>query len=322
MVSGYDRYMQIVKCFRDEDLRADRQPEFTQIDVEMSFVDEDDVLGINERFIKKLMKETVDVDIELPIKRMTYDEAMSRFGSDKPEIRFGLELVDLSDFLDKCGFKVFTGAIERGGSVRAVNIKKGFEKFSRREIDALGEFVKTYGAKGMAWIAVDKDELKSPVTKFLSEREISTILERTGAEVGDLICFIADSNKVVFDSLGALRMEAAKKLGLLDGKEDFSFLWVTHFPLMEYDDEAKRWTSTHHPFTSPLDEDLEKLVAAPGSVRAKAYDIILKGVELGGGTVFFSFGIKKCSPSLSVELLMGWTDLLCCWQEKAASGTL
>jgi aspartyl-tRNA synthetase len=304
MVSGFDRYMQIVKCFRDEDLRADRQPEFTQIDVEMSFVDEDDVLGINEKFIKRLMKEAVDVEIKLPIKRMTYEEAMNRFGSDKPEIRFGLELVDLSDFLGASSFKVFSGAVEKGGSVRAINIKGGYEKFSRREIDSLGEFVKTYGAKGMAWIAVDKDELKSPVIKFLSEREINTILERMGAETGDLICFIADSNKVVYDSLGALRTEVAKKLNLLEGTEEYSFLWVTHFPLMEYDHEEKRWTSTHHPFTSPLDEDLSKLETDPGSVRAKAYDIILNGVELGGGSI----RIHRQDIQKKIFNLLGFTD--------------
>ena len=304
MVSGFDRYMQIVKCFRDEDLRSDRQPEFTQIDVEMSFVDENDVLSINEKFIKRLMKESIGIDVELPIKRMTYEEALDRFGSDKPEIRFGLELVNLSDFLGNSSFKVFSGAVEKGGSVRAINIKKGVEKFSRREIDSLGEFVKTYGAKGMAWIAVDKDELKSPITKFLSEREVSTILERTGAEIGDLICFIADKNKVVFDSLGALRLEAAERLGLLEGKEDFSFLWVTHFPLMEYDEEAKRWTSTHHPFTSPMDEDIEKLETDPGSVRAKAYDIILNGVELGGGSI----RIHRQDIQKKIFNLLGFTD--------------
>lgn len=304
MVSGFDRYMQIVKCFRDEDLRADRQPEFTQIDVEMSFVDESDVLAVNERFIKRLMKETIGVDVELPIKRMTYEEAMNRFGSDKPEIRFGLELIDLSDILGNSGFKVFSGAVEKGGSVRAINIKKGYEKLSRREIDALGEFVKTYGAKGMAWIAVDKDELKSPVTKFLSEREINLVLERTGAEYGDLICFMADTNKVVFDSLGALRLEIAKRFNLLEGKEKFSFLWVTHFPLLEYDEESKRWTSTHHPFTSPLDEDLGKLETDPGSVRAKAYDIILNGVELGGGSI----RIHRHDIQKKIFNLLGFTD--------------
>jgi len=304
MVSGFDRYMQIVKCFRDEDLRADRQPEFTQIDIEMSFVDEEDVLSINEKFIKRLMKDSIGMDVKLPIERMTYEEAMDRYGSDKPETRFGLELINLSDIVEDSDFKVFSGTIKKGGSVRAINIKNGFEKFSRREIDSLGEFVKTYGAKGMAWIAVAEEELKSPVTKFLSEREINQILERTGAETGDLICFIADVNKIVFDSLGALRLEACKRLGLLEGNKDFNFLWVTHFPLMEYDEGEKRWTSTHHPFTSPLDEDIEKLEKDPGSVRAKAYDLILNGVELGGGSI----RIHRRDIQKKIFNLLGFSD--------------
>lgn len=304
MVSGFDRYMQIVRCFRDEDLRADRQPEFTQIDVEMSFVEESDVLAINEKFVKRLMKDVMNVDVQLPIKSMTYQEAMDRFGSDKPEIRFGMELIDLSDVLKDCGFKVFSGAVANGGSVRAINAKGCGEKFSRREIDALVEYVKIYGAKGMAWISIEEDGLKSAITKFLSEDEVNVILETVKAEPGDLICFIADKNKVVYDSLGALRLELSRKLDLIKDKDEFSFLWVTHFPLMEYDEEEKRWTSTHHPFTSPLDEDLEKLGTDPGSVRAKAYDLILNGVELGGGSI----RIHRQDIQKKIFNLLGFTD--------------
>lgn len=304
MVSGFDRYMQIVRCFRDEDLRSDRQPEFTQIDVEMSFVEEKDVLEINEKFVKRLMKDVMDVDLQLPLRTMTYQEAMDRFGSDKPEVRFGLELIDLSDLLKDCGFKVFSGAVAKGGSVRAINAKGCGEKFSRREIDALVEYVKIYGAKGMAWISVEETGLKSAITKFLSDDEVNAILETVKAEPGDLICFIADKNKVVYDSLGALRLELARKLDLIEDKDGFSFLWVTHFPLMEYDEEEKRWTSTHHPFTSPLDEDLEKLETDPGSVRAKAYDLILNGVELGGGSI----RIHRQDIQKKIFNLLGFTD--------------
>ena len=284
MVAGYDRYMQITKCFRDEDLRADRQPEFTQIDLEMSFVDVNDVLAINEGFIKKVFKEAMNIEIETPFLRLTYQEAMDRFGSDKPDIRFGLELVNISDIVADCGFKVFSDAVKNGGSIRAINAKGCGAKFSRREIDSLGEFVKTYRAKGMAWIAVEENELKSAITKFLSEAEIKGILDRVKAEPGDLICFIADKNEVVYDSLGALRMELARKLELLDRKV-FSFLWVTEFPLLEYNDEENRWVAKHHPFTSPMDEDLEFIDTDPGKVRAKAYDIVLNGVEIGGGSI-------------------------------------
>jgi len=304
MVSGFDRYMQIVRCFRDEDLRSDRQPEFTQIDVEMSFVEEKDVLEINEKFVKRLMKDVMDVEVQLPLRSMTYQEAMDRFGSDKPDVRFGLELINLSDLLKDCGFKVFSGAVAKGGSVRAINAKGCGEKFSRREIDALVEYVKIYGAKGMAWISVEESGLKSAITKFLSEDEVNAILEAVKAEPGDLICFIADKNKVVYDSLGALRLELSRKLDLIQDKEEFSFLWVTHFPLMEYDEEEKRWTSTHHPFTSPLDEDLEKLESDPGSVRAKAYDLILNGVELGGGSI----RIHRQDIQKKIFNLLGFSD--------------
>jgi aspartyl-tRNA synthetase len=284
MVSGMDRYFQIAKCFRDEDLRADRQPEFTQIDIEMSFVNVEDVLTVNEGFIKKAFKEALGVDIQTPIQRMPYKEAMDRYGSDKPDIRFGLELVDISELVQNCGFKVFSDAVKNGGSVRAINAKGCGAKFSRREIDSLVEFVKIYKAKGMAWIAVEENELKSAITKFLTEDEVKAILERVGAEPGDLICFGADKNEVVYDSLGQLRLELARRLGLLD-KDEYKFVWITEFPLYEYDEEEKRWVAKHHPFTSPMDEDIEFLESDPGRVRAKAYDIVLNGVEIGGGSI-------------------------------------
>lgn len=284
MVSGMDRYFQIAKCFRDEDLRADRQPEFTQIDIEMSFVNVEDVLTVNEGFIKKVFNEVMGVDIRTPILRMPYKEAMDRFGSDKPDIRFGLELVNISDIVENCGFKVFSDAIKNGGSVRAINAKGCGAKFSRRDIDSLVEFVKIYKAKGMAWIVVEENELKSAITKFLTEDEVKAILERVGAEPGDLICFSADKNEIVYDSLGQLRLELARRLGLLN-KDEYKFLWVTEFPLYEYDEEEKRWVAKHHPFTSPMDEDIEFLESDPGKVRAKAYDIVLNGVEIGGGSI-------------------------------------
>ncbi|MDP4180672.1 MAG: aspartate--tRNA ligase [Bacillota bacterium] len=284
MVSGFDRYIQITKCFRDEDLRADRQPEFTQIDLEMSFVNIDDVLTVNEGFIKKVFKETLNVDIETPIARLPYQEAMDRFGSDKPDIRFGFELKNISDIVENCGFKVFTEAIKNGGSVRAINAKGCGAKFSRRDIDSLVEFVKIYRAKGMAWIVVEENELKSAITKFLSEDEIKAILDRMEAEPGDLICFSADKNEIVYDSLGNLRLEIARRLDILD-KDEFKFVWVTQFPLFEYDEEEKRYVAKHHPFTSPMDEDLQYLDTEPGKVRAKAYDIVLNGVEVGGGSI-------------------------------------
>jgi aspartyl-tRNA synthetase len=284
MVAGYDRYMQIAKCFRDEDLRADRQPEFTQIDLEMSFVNVDDVLTINEGFVKKAFKEALGVEIETPFIRMPYQEAMDRFGSDKPDVRFGFELVDVSELVVNSGFKVFADAVKNGGSVRAINAKGCGAKFSRREIDSLVEFVKIYRAKGMAWISVEENELKSAITKFFTEDEVKALLEKTGAKPGDLICFIADKNEIVYDSLGALRLELARRLELLD-KNEFKFLWVTEFPLLEYSEEEKRWAAKHHPFTSPMDEDIELLDSDPGKVRAKAYDIILNGTELGGGSI-------------------------------------
>lgn len=284
MVSGYDRYFQIVKCFRDEDLRADRQPEFTQIDLEMSFVNVQDVISINEGFIKKVFKEALNVEVETPFIQMPYKEAMERFGSDKPDIRFGLELVNISDLVNNCGFKVFTDAIANGGSVRAINAEGCGKQFSRRDIDGLVDFVKTYKAKGLAWIVVEENGIKSSLTKFLSEENISDILKRTNAKAGDLICFVADKNEVVFDALGELRLELARRLELTKGNE-FKFLWVTEFPLLERDEEEDRWVAKHHPFTSPMDEDIEYLDKDPGIVRAKAYDIVLNGTEIGGGSI-------------------------------------
>jgi len=285
MVSGFDRYFQIAKCFRDEDLRADRQPEFTQIDLEMSFVDVPDVLSVCEGFLKRVFSEAIGVDVEIPFQRMTYAEAMERFGSDKPDTRFGFELVNVSEIVKNSGFKVFTSAVEGGGSVRAINAKGCGAKFSRKEIDALTEVTKTYGAKGMAWIAVEEGNLRSSFTKFLTEDEVKQLLDKVQAEPGDLICFVADSsNEVVFESLGHLRLEIAQKLNLLD-ENKANFLWVTEFPLLEYDKEENRWVAKHHPFTAPMDEDIPLLETDPIKVRAKAYDIVLNGVELGGGSI-------------------------------------
>ena len=284
MVSGFDRYFQIARCFRDEDLRADRQPEFTQIDTEMSFVTADDVMKMHEGFIKKVMKEFIGEELTGEFIRMPYAEAMDRFGSDKPDIRFGFELTDLSECVRNCGFKVFSGAVEMGGSVRGINVKGG-AKFSRKEIDSLVEFVKSYRAKGLAWLKwTDAGEISSSYAKFLTDEENAAIREKMGAEAGDLILIVADKNKVVFDSLGALRCECAKRMNILD-PFDFKFLWVTEFPLLEYSEEDGRYYAMHHPFTSPMDEDLEYIDSDPGRVRAKAYDIVLNGTELGGGSI-------------------------------------
>jgi aspartyl-tRNA synthetase len=284
MVSGFDRYMQIARCFRDEDLRADRQPEFTQIDIEMSFVGVDDVISVNEGFIRKVFREALGIEVATPFPRLSYKEAMERFGSDKPDLRFGMELVDITDLVRICGFRVFADTAAGGGSIRAINAKGCGAKFSRKEIDGLVEFVKTYGAKGMVWIAVEGNEARSSIAKYLNDGEMEALLARVAAEPGDLICIVADKNSVVFDSLGALRTELAERLGLLDRK-DFRFLWVTEFPLLEYDEEGKRWTARHHPFTSPMDEDIGFLESDPGRVRSKAYDIVLNGTEIGGGSI-------------------------------------
>lgn len=284
MLSGFDRYIQIARCFRDEDLRADRQPDFTQIDLEMSFVERDDVIAVNEGLLQRLWKELLGVDIPTPFRRMTYREAMDRYGSDKPDLRFGLELVDLSDTLRGCGFKVFASALEEGGSVRAINVKGGAQKLSRKEIDSLGEYVKTYRAKGLAWARLG-EQTTSSFAKFLSEQEFAAVLSAAGAQEGDVVLIVADAKPaVVFDSLGALRCEVARRLGLIDeGK--WEFLWVTDFPLLEYDEEQGRYVAMHHPFTAPMDEDLPKLDSDPGSVRAKAYDCVLNGYEIGGGSI-------------------------------------
>ena len=284
MCSGYDRYFQIVKCFRDEDLRADRQPEFTQIDMELSFVDVDDVIDVNERLLAKLFKEVLGVEVSLPIQRMTWQEAMDRFGSDKPDTRFGMELVNVSDVVKECDFVVFKSALENGGSVRGINAK-GNGNMPRKKIDALVEFAKTYGAKGLAYIAIQEDgTVKSSFAKFMKEEEMSALIEAMNGEHGDLLLFAADKNQVVWDVLGALRLELARQMDILD-KNQYNFLWVTEFPLLEWSEEQNRYTAMHHPFTMPMEEDLEYLETEPGRVRAKAYDIVLNGTEIGGGSV-------------------------------------
>ncbi len=283
MVSGFDKYFQITKCFRDEDLRADRQPEFTQIDMELSFVDTDDVIDVNERLIKKVFKEIKGIDVETPFLRMPYKEAMERFGSDKPDIRFGMELKDITGIVNGSDFQVFQGAIDNGGSVRGINAK-GCGSFPRKKIDAFVEVAKTYGAKGLAWISVLEDGFKTTLSKFFDDDKINEIIKVFDGENGDLILICADKNNVVFDALGALRIDAAKKLELLKD-DDYMFLWVTEFPLLEWDEEENRFAAKHHPFTSPMDEDLDILESDPGAVRAKAYDMVLNGCELGGGSM-------------------------------------
>lgn len=284
MCSGMDRYIQIARCFRDEDLRADRQPEFTQIDMELSFVDVDDVIEVNERYLKRLFQEVLGIEVKLPIQRMTWQEAMDRFGSDKPDLRFGMELTDVSDVVKDCGFGVFTGALENGGSVRGINAK-GQGGMPRKKIDKLTAFVKDYGAKGLAYIAIQEDgSVKSSFAKFLSEEQMSALVKAMDGEPGDLLLFAADKNKVVWDSLGALRVELAKQLELLD-KNEYRFVWITEFPLLEWSEEQGRFVAMHHPFTMPMEEDLAFIDSDPGKVRAKAYDIVLNGNEIGGGSV-------------------------------------
>lgn len=284
MVSGCDRYFQIAKCFRDEDLRADRQPEFTQIDMELSFVDADDVMSINERLIHHVFKETMGVEVELPIQRMTYKEAMDRFGSDKPDLRFGVELKDLTEVVKGCGFAVFENAIANGGTVRAINAK-GMGDLGRKQIDALVKYGQDFGAKGVAWHQIKTDgEEKSSFAKFLSEETLAAIKEKVGADKDDLILVVADKPSVVFATLGALRLEVARRLDLIN-EDEFRFVWITEFPLLEYDDEAGRYVAMHHPFTMPMDEDLPLMETNPGAVRAKAYDLALNGCELGGGSI-------------------------------------
>ena len=284
MCSGYDRYFQLARCYRDEDLRADRQPEFTQIDMELSFVDVDDVLDVNERLLKKLFKEICGFDVQLPIPRMTWQEAMDRFGSDKPDLRFGMELKNVSEVVKGCEFAVFKGALENGGSVRGINAQ-GQGHMPRKKIDALVEYAKGFGARGLAYVAISEDgTVKSSFAKFMKEEERTALISAMDGKPGDLLLFAADRNKVVFDVLGNLRLELARQLDLLK-KDDFKFLWVTEFPLLEYSEEEDRYVAMHHPFTMPMDEDIQYIDSDPGRVRAKAYDIVLNGVEMGGGSV-------------------------------------
>lgn len=284
MCSGYDRYFQIARCFRDEDLRADRQPEFTQADMELSFVDVEDVIEVNERLIQHICKEAIGLDVTLPIPRITWQDAMDRYGSDKPDTRFGMELTNVTDVVKGCGFSVFTSAIENGGSVRGINAK-GQAEMPRKKIDALVEFAKGYGAKGLAYLAVLPDgTYKSSFAKFMTEEELKALVNAMGGESGDLLLFAADKNKIVYSVLGALRLEVAKQMGIID-EDKFNFVWVTEFPLLEYSEEEDRYVAVHHPFTMPMEEDWQYIDSDPGRVRAKAYDIVLNGVELGGGSV-------------------------------------
>lgn len=303
MVAGYDRYFQIARCFRDEDLRADRQPEFTQIDMELSFVEPEDVMQVNERLIQKVFKETLDVDVQLPIQRMTYAEAMDRFGSDKPDLRFGVELKDLTEVVKGCGFGVFENAIANGGTVRAINAK-GMGDLGRKQIDALVKYGQDFGAKGVAWHQIKTGgEEKSSFAKFINEETLAAIKEKMGADKDDLILVVADKPSVVFATLGALRLEVARRLDLIN-KDEFRFVWITEFPLLEYDEEAGRYVAMHHPFTMPMEEDLDLMETNPGAVRAKAYDLALNGVELGGGSIrIYQNDIQK-----RMFNLLGFTD--------------
>ena len=284
MVSGFDRYYQIAKCFRDEDLRANRQPEFTQIDLEMSFVEEEDVIKMNEGLIAHVFKEVAGIDVKLPIKRMTFKDAMEKYGSDKPDLRFGMEITNITEDVKDMDFVVFKSALENGGSVRALCLKGG-ASLGRKPIDKLGEFVKTYKAKGLAWIQIKEDGVKSSIAKFLTDDVTNSIIKTMNAEVGDAIFIVADKNSVVFQSLGALRLELAKQFDLIKDKNEFNFTWITEFPLFEYSEEDGRYYAAHHPFTSPMDEDLDMIESNPGEVRSKAYDLVLNGEELGGGSI-------------------------------------
>lgn len=285
MVAGMERYYQIARCFRDEDLRADRQPEFTQLDLEMSFVDVEDVISLNEKLVKYVVERVTGTKVEIPFRRMTYAKAMEKYGSDKPDTRFGMEMVDISDIVASSDFKVFSGAVKGGGSVKGLNIKKGGQIFSRRQIDELGEKAKEFGAKGLAWINITSEGIKSPIAKFFTEETLAEIIDKLKGEAGDLIIFVADSNaELVMTSLGSMRIYLAKSLDLID-KKKLNFLWVTEFPLLEYNEEEKRFAAKHHPFTSPMEEDIPLLDREPAKVRAKAYDIILNGTELGGGSI-------------------------------------
>lgn len=311
MCSGYDRYFQLARCFRDEDLRADRQPEFTQIDMELSFVDEDDVMDVNERLLQKLFKEILDIDIELPIQRMTWQEAMDRFGSDKPDLRFGMELTDVSEVVAGCGFGVFTGALENGGSVRGINAK-GQGSMPRKKIDALVKFAKDFGAKGLAYLCVNEDgTYKSSFAKFMTEDELSALVQKMDGQPGDLLLFAADKNKVVYDVLGNLRLELAKQLDLLD-KNEYRFLWVTEFPQFEYSEEEQRYVAMHHPFTMPMEEDLDLLETEPGKVRARAYDIVLmvpRSVEVPSVSIRMTFR-RECLRHLDLPRSLRMSSLV------------
>lgn len=284
MVAGFERYYQFARCFRDEDLRADRQPEFTQIDIETSFMTSDEIIEMSERMMQVIMKEIKGVDLSLPLPRMTYAEAMSRYGSDKPDTRFGLELVDLSEQVKDSDFKVFSGAVNGGGKVSAINVKGEAKSFSRKDIDKLTDFVKIYGAKGLAWVKVDQNGFTGPIAKFFNEGDQEQISDRLGATDGDLLLFVADQTQVVYDSLGALRQKLAKELGLID-ENQFNFLWVTDWPLLEYDKDNGRYVAAHHPFTLPIKADVDKLTTEPSEVLASAYDLVLNGFELGGGSL-------------------------------------
>jgi len=284
MMSGFEKYYQIARCFRDEDLRADRQPEFTQIDIETSFLTSDEIMDMTEQMMKRVMKEVKDMDIELPLQRMPYDEAMERYGSDKPDTRFGMELIHVSDILANSTFKVFQGALDSGGKVALLNVKGEAANFSRKDIDKLTEYVKVYGAKGLAWLKIEESEPKGPIAKFLTEEEKDGLIKRAEATDGDLLLFVADKTAVVYDSLGALRLHLGKQLELID-ETKFNFLWVTDWPLLEYDEELGRYFAAHHPFTSPIEADMDKLETDPASVRANAYDLVLNGYELGGGSI-------------------------------------
>ncbi|WP_042345693.1 aspartate--tRNA ligase [Bacillus massiliigorillae] len=303
MVAGFERYYQIARCFRDEDLRADRQPEFTQIDIETSFMSQEDIMGMTERMMQKVMKDVKGVDITLPLPRMTYDEAMSRFGSDKPDTRFGLELVDVSEIVKDSSFKVFASAIATGGQVKAINVKGAAEKYSRKDIDALGAFAAVYGAKGLAWLKVDAEGLKGPIAKFFEGEEGAALTATLKAQDGDLLLFVADNKTVVADALGALRGKLAKDLDLID-ENVFNFLWVTDWPLLEYDAESGRYFAAHHPFTMPFREDIDKLDTEPQNARAQAYDIVLNGYELGGG----SLRIFERDIQMKMFKVLGFSD--------------
>lgn len=284
MVSGFEKYFQIARCFRDEDLRADRQPEFTQVDIETSFMSMDEIIEMNERLMQAVMKEVKGIDLQLPLPRMTYKEAMDRFGSDKPDVRFGLELVQLSEIVKNSNFKVFAQAVESGGEVKAINVKGAAEKFTRKDIDALTEFAAIYGAKGLAWIKVTEEGFTGPIAKFFEGEIVENMTAALEAEAGDLLLFVADKSSVVAAALGALRTKLGKELGLID-ESQYAFLWITDWPLLEYDEDEKRYTAAHHPFTRPFDEDIEKMDTNPDEVRAQAYDIVLNGYELGGGSL-------------------------------------